>query len=533
MDGNFKGDFTRDTFYPLKYFSRVLMQQGRVQLDADWNEQADILLRLIRHLAKNLIGPQGGPVDGAGFAITVASTNNNLLIGTGDYYIDGILVENRVENEDVDDKGNPIPYAYNTQPYYTPPTPLPLKNPDYYLVYADVWEQQITYLEDAGIREVALGESRPDTATRALVVWQVKVISSADFNQDKANLTEIHSQFAQPNPPNVHQSIKDIITARLRALLQPAYRGLLKARAKVVEEETDACITPPDSAYRGDENQLYRVEIHNAGSSSAITAGSSASGKTSTRSKSSASAAASVAPTFKWSRDNGSVVFPIIGNPESGDKTTTVIIANLGRDEHLSVEQGDWVEVVDEDYVLQGLANPLLKVSKVDKTDPLNILLTLDGVLAYQVHVDRHPVVRRWDQKARQTKRDGEPDLFDPTTGTVQIVEGSGEGTDDIIEHWITLEDGVQIQFQSSNPDKPTLYRTGDYWLIPARVITGDVEWPVLEVGPPVKHKALPPRGVEHHYAPLAVIHIVNDSIDNTIADLRSTFKTLVDLTNP
>ncbi len=533
MDGNFKGDFTRDTFYPLKYFSRVLMQQGRVQLDADWNEQADILLRLIRHLAKNLIGPQGGPVNGAGFAITVASTNNNLLIGTGDYYIDGILVENRVENEDVDDNGNPIPYAYNTQPYYTPPTSLPLNNPDYYLVYKDVWEQQITYLEDESIREVALGESRPDTATRALVVWQVKVISATVFNQgDTIVLSTIYEQFPKADHNTQKQMIKDI-TTRLRDLLQPTNRGLLKAKAKVVGEQTDVCITPPDSAYRGDENQLYRVEIHNAGSSSAIAAGSSTSARSSARSRSSASAAASSGPSFKWSRDNGSVVFPIIGSPQSDGKTTTVTIANVGRDEHLLVDQGDWVEVVDEDYVLQGLANPLLKVSKVDKTDPLNILLTLDGVLAYSVDIHRSPLVRRWDQKPRQTRKDGEPDRFDPASGTIQIVEGSGEGTDDIIEHWITLEDGVQIQFQSSNPDQPTLYRTGDYWLIPARVITGDVEWPVLEVGPPVKHKALPPRGVEHHYAPLAIINIANDSINGNIADLRSTFKTLVDLSNP
>jgi hypothetical protein len=40
-----KGDFTRDTFDPLKHFSRVLMQQDRLTLDADDNEQATILLR--------------------------------------------------------------------------------------------------------------------------------------------------------------------------------------------------------------------------------------------------------------------------------------------------------------------------------------------------------------------------------------------------------------------------------------------------------------------------------------------------------
>ena len=37
-----KGDFSRITFDPKKHYSRVLMQQGRVQLDADWNEQAAI-----------------------------------------------------------------------------------------------------------------------------------------------------------------------------------------------------------------------------------------------------------------------------------------------------------------------------------------------------------------------------------------------------------------------------------------------------------------------------------------------------------
>ena len=38
-----RGDFTRDSFNPAKAYTRVLMQQGRVQLDADWNEQNSIL----------------------------------------------------------------------------------------------------------------------------------------------------------------------------------------------------------------------------------------------------------------------------------------------------------------------------------------------------------------------------------------------------------------------------------------------------------------------------------------------------------
>ena len=50
-----KGDFSRDTFDPLKHFSRVLTQQGRVSLDADWNEQADITAHRTETEARDVI----------------------------------------------------------------------------------------------------------------------------------------------------------------------------------------------------------------------------------------------------------------------------------------------------------------------------------------------------------------------------------------------------------------------------------------------------------------------------------------------
>jgi len=73
---------------------------------------------------------------------------------------------------------------------------------------------------------------------------------------------------------------------------------------------------------------------------------------------------------------------------------------------------------------------------------------------------------------------------------------------------WIELENGIEIQFQSSSnatetDPPPHQYRTGDYWLIPARVATGKIEWPEDEKSQPIEQ---PPHGVQHHYAPLAVI---------------------------
>src|SRR3954447_3717608 len=57
-----KSDFTRVTFDPRNHFSRVLMQQGGVTLDADFNEQAAILLHHLQTMARDLIGPHAAPV---------------------------------------------------------------------------------------------------------------------------------------------------------------------------------------------------------------------------------------------------------------------------------------------------------------------------------------------------------------------------------------------------------------------------------------------------------------------------------------
>ena len=65
-----KGDFTRDTFNPAKHFSRVLLQQGRVGLDADWNEQAEITAYRTETEALDVIGRAGAPKHDPGFAIS-------------------------------------------------------------------------------------------------------------------------------------------------------------------------------------------------------------------------------------------------------------------------------------------------------------------------------------------------------------------------------------------------------------------------------------------------------------------------------
>jgi hypothetical protein len=444
-----KGDFTRDSFDPSKHFTRVLQQQGRVQLDADSNEQISIFWHYLRALTRDMLGPYAAPRNRAGFVLLgladIASLNlgpqeterlnallggrpDDFLIGPGHYYVNGLLCENDTY------------YPYSKHPDPRASTQLKGKPA---VVFLDVWERHITYLEDDSIHEVALGGA--DSASRAKIVWQVRLHELTEKIVSCADLRD-------------HWDI-------LLDQWQAKNRGSLKARAKQGADNTEPCSISPSSQYRGPENQLYRVEIHSGGQADASGSKEGA--------------------TFKWSRENGSVVFPIVSKVLS----ELVNLANLGPDARFGLEVGDWVEIVDDDYVLQGKADPLLKVEYVY---PGRAQVKLSGTPLSKVGNDlsKHPLVRRWDQKSGDVKKGG----LELHQGAALIREGAGD------KSWLDLEDGVQIQFNTSNPANQ--YRAGDYWLIPARTATGDVLWPGEEDGKP---KAVPPRGIEHYYAPLGL----------------------------
>ena len=108
----------------------------------------------------------------------------------------------------------------------------------------------------------------------------------------------------------------------------------------------------------------------------------------------------------------------------------------------------------------------------------------------------------------------------------------------------------MQIRFQQANPVVATSgapappinqYLTGDYWLIPARTATGDVEWPkvIAADGTPETDEqgdilpvALPPQGITHYYAPLAVVTVdANGAV--SVRNCRSSFTPNATLMNP
>lgn len=483
-----KSDITRDTFFAEKHFSRVIRQQGRVDVDADSNEQTAILLHYLRTLAVDLIGPYAAPALGAGFRLT--ADNDSLLIGAGRYYVDGILVENET------------PRLYTDQPSHPLVENDPLKKAlidklatARYWLYLDVWERHVTSIEDDSIREKALGG--PDTCTRAQVTWQVSALDVSDNaratrrNEREQWLTNkkstLETQLATDSllAREKIQAELDKVNAQLELLnrpepddlaaacpfplpeLLPVSDASMGARIDPGAQIVNACVISPESKYSNGENQLYRVEIHRGG-----VAGEA---------------------TIKWSRDNGSVATAWLGT--SGFDVEVADARGFA--------SGNWIELIDDVAELRGLPGALARLTKVEggtlSVDPDSV----QGSSGLHWSEDLvNAKVRRWDHFETE-----DTELEDD--GSILIQE-TPIGTPDDDAAWMILEHGVQVRFGEGGR-----YRTGDYWLIPARVATGNIEWPASQsdsFGTITTQVA--PHGVVHHYAPLGFVNWPSQKIE-------------------
>ena len=371
-----KGDFSRITFDPSNHYSAVLKQQGRVSLDSEENEDKAIREHLALTTTEDLVGPCGAPMSGGGFKIEVAGTSSqrDLSISAGRIYVDGILCE--LEGSGV---------TYGSQDDYPDPDPqldAPVGQTD--LVYLDVWQKHITVIEEPDLREVAL--NGPDTTTRVKTLWQVKVVSPV------GNVTCVDDISGWPPSPSGGRLTTDVVTP---------------------PESTDPCSLSPSGGYRGLENRLYRVEVHQGGNIGNA--------------------------TFKWSEHNGSLLFAI-QELISGGATAQLRLERVGRDRVLTLSQGDWVEVLDDATELSGASGTMAQISEIDEA---NGIVTLDRSLpAYDIN--GHPKVRRWSQPS---------DAITITNDTFDLDNS-----------------GIQVQFSGGN------FLVGDWWVFAARSILGEIE---------------------------------------------------------
>ncbi|HEY4677159.1 MAG TPA: DUF6519 domain-containing protein [Candidatus Angelobacter sp.] len=458
-----KGDFSRFNFEARKdsakkHYARVLKQQGRVDLDADWNEQVAILLHRLETMAADIIGPFGGPRDACGFEITPDKWD--FKISKGRYYVGGLLCENDDENT-----------TFLKQPFA--PAEMKFTPGITYVVYLQAWEHYVNSIEDPGILEKALGGT--DTAGRSKVVWRVMANEFNPYN----DVESVKQAIREAETANPSADKKRLFTCKMlrdhwhdvRNVFHPPNRGMLSVRAEQHDPRSSSpCITSPAARFRGTENQLYRVEVHSGGPASASPVKRSSKGVIDPN-----------LASFRWSRENGSVVFPVISG--SGN---TVTLAGMRGDATLDLKVGDYVELVDDASARQP-STPLMQVENVKQSERQVVLKPAPPIIPEH----QHSYLRRWDQKAGTENKGG-------------LVLREGEAI--IVEdRWLDLEDGIQVRFEPAK-NGVHQYRPGDYWCIPARTVDdGKIDWPS-----PVE-----PHGIDYRFAPLAVLNCTEKGFDH------------------
>ena len=445
-----KGDFSRSTFQPEKHHRQVLLQQGRVLLDADFNEQGAQSAHSLRQLTRDLLGPSAGPADNLGFAIGV--DGKDITVAQGHYYVDGLLAVNAPPS--AADASKRSLYS-NQEGFPFPGSVETFDNAKPYFFFLDVWERHVTWLEDDEMREVALGG--PDTSVRTEVVWQVRAVNRPGASAsafDSAGDAEAWLS-ANVRRQRAGSAVDGYRLPLMKAFVDP----------KDNPDETP-CVADPLGGYTGLENQLYQVEIH------AAPAGDDQ------------SAAGTL--TFKWCRD---FVMAAWVDHEDDD-----LIVSGARDRAHGFSAGQWVEISDKVRELRGLPGVMVRLLKVERDR-----LTYDPATASDsiptIHNLVSPTIRRWDH--------GRVKGQELLGGAVLLKED--------VDY--SLERGIKIRFPkpASNGTVKTRYATGDYWAFPARTASADIEWPYslqAVAGPPAKVKVYQPRepdGVEHVYAPLAI----------------------------
>jgi len=506
-----KGDLTRMTFRREKHYSGVVMQQGRVQLDADWNEQVDIETHLDQTTRVDVIGRCGMPEDDAGFEVTPSPDQSDLLLSPGRAYVDGILCENDDSPISVEKlaagqaqlaalvadgraltEGTWIEIAATGVGPFTARIES-VDAADLEIGFAPTLAAaDLTSLQNAGdavVRRTGSYLTQPDYPgvppagisaddgmyLAYLDVWERHVTALED-----SEIREI--ALGGPDTASRTQTVWQVklqrlgdATADLTCATVPDWSSfidestaLLRARAQPETTSAYLCTIPPGAGYRRLENQLYRVEIHDSGSVNSA--------------------------TFVWSRENGSVVV--------GAQVTDVdeiTVTSLGRDDVLGLAPGDWVELTDETHELAGSPGELLRITSIAGN-----VLTVDTSSSGPLDGTQFPTgpkVRRWD---------------DPDGSRTVAVVNTNDG-------FLGLEDGVEVRFETGRH-----YETGDYWLIPARTANGDVDWPE-DGASPVAPLARPPEGIAHHYCKLALLRLSGETWE-VVEDCRNLFPPLTDL---
>jgi hypothetical protein len=182
-------DKARVTYDPRQQYRSVVMQQGRVTLEADWNEAEEIASEEQRLETLDIVGTCGTPDNGYQIILPAPSSPYDFSVGSGTMYVGGIracLPQNIDYSSQSDwlnynDPPDPqdlsddaVDWVPSTSPapvYIGGSTGIGTQGETDEFVYLYLREQEVSAVEDPDLADVALGG--PDTAARTRLLQHI------------------------------------------------------------------------------------------------------------------------------------------------------------------------------------------------------------------------------------------------------------------------------------------------------------------------------------------------------------------------
>jgi hypothetical protein len=240
-------DRARVTYDPKQQYRSLVMQQGRVTLEADWNEASQIASEELRRETLDFVGPCGTPDNGYEilFASSPANPPYDFSIQSGTMYVGGVRAHLL---ETVDYANQPDWQDYGPgDPLWVSVSSLPGSPPitDEF-VYLYLREQEVSAVEDQDLKDVALGG--PDTAQRTRLLQHV-VRVACDGTTCAEGLLAAEAQWANLGLRFDPDSMRLKPSSTLEVgFLNPA-------------QNQTPCQPQASGGYVDPDNQLVRVQI--------------------------------------------------------------------------------------------------------------------------------------------------------------------------------------------------------------------------------------------------------------------------------